>query len=132
MSNPVGRPRKYNSPEEMQVAIDKYFNDIKETKEPPTIMGLVEACKFEDRKSLIDYCGYDKDFLHTIKKAKAKVEKYIELQLMSGRNVAGLIFNLKNNFAWVDKQEIDTKITGEMSMIDLLSKPKQDKEDKED
>ena len=120
-----GRPRKWKTPEEMQAAVDKYFVEIEKTKEPPTIMGLVEACDFEDRKSLIDYAGYSKEFLHTVQKAKQKVEKYLETRLLTGHQVAGLIFNLKNNFSWVDKQEIDNTIHGELSLTDILSKKKE-------
>ena len=91
-------------------------------------MGLVEACDFEDRQSLINYAGYSKEFLAIVKKAKQKVENYIEERLMLGHNVAGLIFNLKNNFGWVDKQEIDQTIKGDISLTAILSEPKQPKQ----
>lgn len=122
-----GRPRKYKTPEEMQMAIDAYFKEIEITGKPPTVMGLVRACDFADRKSLIDYAGYSEEFLHTIKRAKQKVEEYLEERLSQGQNVAGLIFNLKNNFSWVDKQEIDNTIHGELSLGELLSKRGDDK-----
>jgi len=128
MAHAGGRPRIYKTPEEMQVSVDKYFDKIKENKKPPTVMGLVEACDFEDRQSLINYAGYSKEFLAIVKKAKQKVENYIEERLMLGHNVAGLIFNLKNNFGWVDKQEIDQTIKGDISLTAILSEPKQPKQ----
>lgn len=42
------------------------------------------------------------DFSNTIKKAKAKIEHDVQLRLDSNM-VAGTIFNLKNNFGWIDR-----------------------------
>lgn len=46
------------------------------------------------------------DLIHTIKKAKAKIEHDVQRRLESNA-VVGTIFNLKNNFDWVDRQETD-------------------------
>ena len=105
--------KKYNSVEEMQKAIDKFFEDCDAKGEPYTITGLALALDFNSRQSLLNYEGYtDKDdimFLDTIKKAKARVEKNLETGLISGKyNATGSIFNLKNNFDWKDKQEVET------------------------
>ena len=105
-----GRPRKYNSPEEMQVAIDDYFA----TTTKITICGLALHLGFVSRTSLINYAGYGEEFMNTIKAAKAKVEQYYEEHLI-GTGAAGPIFALKN-FKWSDKQEIDMDIKGEIDM----------------
>ena len=47
-------------------------------------------------------------YVETIKKAKARVEEYLENELYRKEQVTGVIFNLKNNFGWKDKQEIET------------------------
>lgn len=100
----MGRPVKYETPEEMQVIIDQYFKDCKENKEHPTVTGLALSLNMT-RKGLIDYENKDNpEFGNTIKKAKAKVENYIEQRLYEN-NVTGCIFNLKNNFGWKDKTE---------------------------
>lgn len=125
MANPIGRPPKYKTPEDMQIAIDKYFNDCIKNNEPFTVCGMALALDFMDRRSFFDYIENKSEFTHTIKKAKSRIEKYLEEQLSGGRQVAGLIFNLKNNFGWVDKQEIDTKITGELSLTDILGHKKE-------
>lgn len=101
----VGRPVKYKTPEEMQILIDAYFKERDETKEPYTMTGLAIALDM-DRKSLVNYAQRDEFFL-TIKKAREKVEDYAERSLYRASNVTGIIFNLKNNFSWVDRQEID-------------------------
>lgn len=46
------------------------------------------------------------DFINTIKKAKVKIEHDVQRRLESNA-VAGTIFNLKNNFDWIDRQETD-------------------------
>lgn len=109
----MGRPLKYNSVEELQVLIDEYFSNCDSTGKPYTITGLALALDMT-RQGLINYEERE-EFLDTIKKAKLKVEGYAEEQLYKGGNTAGVIFSLKNNYGWVDKQEIkadvDTDIT---------------------
>lgn len=70
---------------------------------------------YEDGKYLKspDDENYDADeaelmhqFINTIKKAKAKIEHDVQRRLDTNA-VAGTIFNLKNNFAWIDRQETD-------------------------
>lgn len=102
--NPVGRPLKYKSAAEMQKVIDKYFADCDEKNEPYTVTGLALALDMS-RQDLINYQNKG-EFFDTVKKAKQRVEAYIEKK-MYGNNVTGLIFNLKNNFGWVDRQEIE-------------------------
>lgn len=77
--------------------------------EQPTIIAL---CKYLDidRKTLSEYEKRD-EFSNTIKKAKEKIEDYLERQLSRKDQVTGIIFNLKNNFGWVDKTEAVTKNT---------------------
>ena len=101
----VGRPLKYQSTEEMQKEIDAYFKKCDENKEPYTVTELAMTIGL-DRKQLIMYSGKD-EFYYTIKAAKAKVESYAEKSLYRASNVTGIIFSLKNNFNWVDRQEID-------------------------
>ena len=137
-SNPVGRPPKYKTPEEMQKIVDLYFlackvhqtgdaellmdcednellivNDIDDVQ--PTVTGLALALDLT-RQGLIEYSDKD-EFSDTIKKAKQRIEKYLE-QNLYGQAVTGTIFNLKNNYGWKDKTE--TELSGELK-IDQLS-----------
>ena len=96
-----GRPLKFQSVEEMQKMIEKYF---KETPEDElTITGLALALD-TDRHTLINYGNRD-EFFHTIKKAKTRIENSYEKSLRkNGRT--GDIFALKN-FGWQDRQEVE-------------------------
>lgn len=103
----MGRPRKYNSPEEMQKAIEAYFKEIKLETRPPSVCGLALYLGFASRVSFFDYDDYSDEFSFIIKKAKTKIEQYHEEQL-GVKNCAGHIFWLKANAQWQEpiKQEI--------------------------
>ena len=40
------------------------------------------------------------------------VEAFTEEMLITGKNTAGVIFSLKNNFSWKDKVEQEVKVKG--------------------
>lgn len=104
-----GRPPKWTTPEELQKDIDKYFEECKKTGEPLTITGLAIALDTY-RDVLLDYQEKD-EFSNTIKKAKQRIENFAEKKLYD-KDVptSGVIFNLKNNYGWVDKQEVESKV----------------------
>lgn len=130
--NPVGRPLAYKTVEELDAAIDLYFetdayivvgtDDNGEPKKlyAPTMSGLALSLGV-DRKTLVTYAHRD-EFLLTIKKARARVEVALE-QKLYGNAVTGIIFNLKNNFDWCDKQEIKQETThkGELTLAERLT-----------
>lgn len=104
-----GRPKKYKEADEMNEKIEKYFERCNKTGEPYTITGLCIALDI-CRDTLCEYIKRE-EFADTIKKAKLKVENYLERHLITDNSTTGIIFNLKNNFGWKDKQEninIDT------------------------
>ena len=130
-----GRPPKWNTPKELQVAIDKYYEWTKANNKHITVTGLAWwlGC---DRKTLINYENSDTngwlkecskedkaDFIHTIKDAKRLIETEYEESLYDNRTTTGAIFTLKNNYAWCDKQEIVTT-----NNDDKLSKSEIDKQ----
>lgn len=110
MANPVGRPPKFASVEELQAKIDDYFHsrvvinhDGEERSLPITITGL---CLHLDtsRETLCEYENKP-EFTDAIKKAKMRVENFAEEMLHVGKNQTGAIFALKN-FGWTDKTTI--------------------------
>ena len=149
----VGRPRKYQTVEELEDAIQAYFDScfipktqkirtrvenpdcecdlgagdckcrpiyelidtpVKDKDDQPvfiqiqpfTITGLALAIDMT-REGLLDYEKKPShaEFADTIKKAKQIVLKFNENRLHSSNQVTGVIFNLKNNFNWIDRQE---------------------------
>lgn len=116
----MGRPAKYTNPDDMQALIHLYFLDCKKNREAekddlgevkdvitpdlhPTVTGLALVLDLT-RQGLINYEGKE-EFIDTVRKAKTRIEAYNEQGLL--QSVNGVIFNLKNNFNWKDKQEIE-------------------------
>jgi hypothetical protein len=134
---PAGRPPKYKTPEEMQRIIDLYFlackvrmtgntdlledlpeddllivNDVEGSM--PTVSGLSFALGMS-RQALIDY-EKKSEFLDTIKGGKQRIEMFLEERLYH-TGCTGTIFNLKNNYGWKDKQDIE--MSGELNHKDM-------------
>lgn len=135
--NKGGRPKAFNTPEELETLLNEYFDWCDEQKEinydkkgnpiiirkPYTISGI---CVYLDI-SKETWCEYSKKagFSESCKRAKAKVENYVEEGSMNGKlNVVGAIFNLKNNFGWVDRQEVVNTTQPEKLSIEELEKDK--------
>lgn len=119
-----GKPKQWDTSEDLQKDIDKYFKECnerivevydKKQQEvikikkpiPYTIEGLcdvLECC----RDTLLNYekqKGYE-EYFDTIKKAKNKIQRNkVERGLDGESNPAVTIFDLKNNHNYKDKTE---------------------------
>ena len=108
IGNKGGRPLKFQSVEQLQTLIDKYFEECDETGEPYTITGLADSLD-TDRITLIRYQERD-EFSNTIKKAKRKVERQFEKRSLKGEyNPTIAIFLMKNNFGYQDKVDLSVE-----------------------
>ncbi len=123
-----GRPPLYTNVDELQNIIDEYFawcdnrtksvfvKELGDNVEisypaPYTMAGLARRLGME-RRTLTDYAKKD-EFSDTIKDAKSRIQEDVEIRLMETSNQSGAIFNLKNNFGYVDKTETDVTSKGE-------------------
>jgi hypothetical protein len=70
------------------------------------VAGLAEFLGFSSRQSLLDYDAKP-EFLDIIKRAKLKIEMFIEEMLVTGKNPGGPIFWLKNHADYKDKTELE-------------------------
>lgn len=110
----MGRPFKWESPEEIEQIIDDYFNNT--DFEQITLSGLCLALE-TNKQTLANY-QERAEFKHLINMAKVRIENAYELSLRkNGRS--GDIFALKN-FGWTDKQEVSH--SGDMK-IDIIYQP---------
>lgn len=135
MGNSVGRPLAFESVEELEEAINQYFEteafigEGEDRQYAPTMSGLALALGV-DRKTITNYANKD-EFFPTIKRARAKVEIALE-QRLYGQSVTGVIFNLKNNFGWEDKRDLaHTSPDGSMSprtFSEMYGKPQSEPE----
>lgn len=125
----AGRPRKYETAEALEQAIEDYFNPVVSTKintkcgpeelpaiterelnPNPTITGLALHLGFESRQSFYDY-EKEGEFSYAIKRARLTIESKYEEKLY-GQACTGAIFALKN-FGWHDKTQQDITLTTE-------------------
>ena len=125
----TGRPKKYETVEELEEVIDEYFRScmkpmldgrckpmkdpitgeyMYEQIRPYTMSGLAEALDM-DRKTLLNY-SRDAEFFHTIERARRKVERYAEESLFNKERCNGSKFSLSNNFGWAEKTETKVDI----------------------
>lgn len=116
---------KYKSAEELQKAINDYFLKCDEKEKPYTMTGLAISLGV-DRTTLINY-GKRESFSTLVKNAKARVEEQLEESLYRLGNNSGVIFNLKNNYGWRDKVEVEK---GEsIQKIEIINDLPKDEED---
>lgn len=114
----VGRPRAFKSVEEVKEKIDAYFNYCEEKEKPYTMSGLAYYLEVS-RQTLVNY-SYEDEYFDTIKKARDRVQMQLEENALSNKaNPTFTIFNLKNNFDWKDKVEVEKT---DMSKVDNLLK----------
>lgn len=135
----AGRPAMFQTPDELQTQIDAYFDTCKPTylvvegkivkdkngnpmidPNPPTITGLVDFLGFESRTSFYEY-GKKQEFMHTVARARTRIEATREKDLCAGRNVDGNKFYLANLAGWRAEQERkhDINVNGGISSFSV-------------
>lgn len=125
-----GRSKEFESPEELEIFIEEYFNccdnnplikiefngkDAERcevpTQRPYTIEGLCLHLDI-DRRTLLNYSkkkGYE-EFFHVIQRAKRKItDQYVSFGLAGGYNANLVRFLLSNNTEYKDKVEVENK-----------------------
>lgn len=112
----LGRPPKFESPEELQEAVELYLDST--PQQQYTVTGLALSIG-TTRETLDDYQEKE-GYKHIIKRAKLIVENSYELSLRkNGRT--GDIFALKN-FGWKDKHESEiTNPDGSLNPMNSLT-----------
>lgn len=101
---PAGRPRMYETPEQMLKVAQEYFDQMLAAGEPITVTGTCMALGFTSRQALLNYEGRE-EFVDAVKSIKLVCENYAERQAYLAKNPAGPIFCLKN-FGWQDRQDV--------------------------
>jgi hypothetical protein len=105
-----GRPRLWMDPEAFAAKVDEYF----EIATVPSIVGISLHLGFCDKDSFSQYANYGFEFSRSVQKARLLIEKdRIERLNDKARFSPGTIFDLKNNYGWVDKQEVTMTVNHE-------------------
>ena len=101
---------------DLKALVTAYFTDCIKTQRLPTMTGLALALG-TTRNDLLSAFNSDHEINHIISVAKQTVVQFVESLLLSGRPPVGLIFWLKNNDSWIDKNEI---VHANKSMAEIL------------
>lgn len=116
----IGKNRKYKNAEEMRVLVEEYFNICNQNKIPYTMSGLARHLGLS-RKTLLEYKKkYGGEYADVIEEAKTRIEEFVETCLFKKSIATGVIFNLKNNFGWSDKQEVEHSGDVNVKLEDLI------------
>jgi hypothetical protein len=134
----MGKHKKFQTVKALESAIQKYFDscvpEYVQDKDgnvmvtakgvpvvrqnPPTVTGLAYELGFKSRQALINYEEYGEEYHDAIKRAKLYIEREIEVgALTGGLHPVFSIFNLKNNYGWTDRKELEH--SGEMKIVEL-------------
>jgi len=142
VGNNGGRPAKFETVEELVNVINSFFESCfkdmpmkdkdgnvvldddgrpyieHQQVEPFTVTGLALALG-TTRETLMDVENgngpYTKEYSDVIMRAKLICQNYAERQMFTAKSANGAIFALKN-YGWKDKQEIDTNVSGEITV----------------
>ena len=117
----MGRPALYPTPEELQAAVDRYFDSCKgepvfdETgapvmlrpgvqktigKRPPTMAGLSLSLGFKDRRQFTYQKNRGAEFADVVALARLRVEMAVEERLFDAQGYSGAAFMLRTFFGW--------------------------------
>ncbi len=121
---PVGRPRKFRTPQEVQEKINEYFEWAEANNRPLNMerfkcfLGICNDTltpymngTYDDGVAEEDFSDYG-NFSETIKAARAYIAAdKMELAMTGSYNPTMVIFDLKNNHGYVDKREIESTNT---------------------
>jgi len=140
----MGIRPKFNNPDDMQAGIYQYFEDCRKNREAddkgwgelkdlvtedryPNVTGLGLVLDLT-REGLINYEQKD-EFADTVKRAKQRIESFT-VQRLFMNNPTGSIFNLKNNFGWKDKTEVESSGVVQNKIVMEIVDAKDQKEPK--
>ena len=102
----TGRPRLYPDPKAFADATEAYFDKVAVDGKLPTLSGLCLHLGFYDKESFSHYDTYGDDFSRTVKKARMRIEDDRH-QRLANPACTGIIFDLKANHGWQDKQTLE-------------------------
>ena len=110
-----GRPAFFDTPEKLKNRINEYFEscfkyDARAKKYEvvikPTVGGLQLFLGFADRHSFTDYMNRNDEFSHIIKRARASIGEWYELNLLDRNTAVGAKFALSAMFGFKEVSEI--------------------------
>lgn len=117
----MGRPAFYKTPEELQTAVDRYFDSCKGEpvydengrpvvlsngklkrigEKPPSMAGLSLSLGYKDRHQFTQQKYRNEEFARIVAVARLRIEQYAEERLFDAQGYSGAAFMLRNCFGW--------------------------------
>lgn len=121
-----GRKRLIESPDEMQERAEQYFRECEQNGKSPNIAGLTLYLGFSHRQQINEYYNNFPEYKKVIDFIRTYIES-IQLEKLENKEyaTAGIIFNLKCNFGYNDKQATDETVKElSSSLINAINKLK--------
>lgn len=112
----VSKKRLIKSPEEMEERAIEYFNYCNEENKLPNVAGLMLFMGFTDRRMLSQYDNEYPDYREIISWIRLYLENAnVEMLANKDYSTAGIIFNLKCNHDYNDKQQEENEKVNNMA-----------------
>jgi hypothetical protein len=115
----LGRPRKYETPEALDLAIDAYIAECVAEEEPILKTGMLLYLGFVEENAIDQLAKRHPSFEGPVKRARKLVENAYERRLATataGGASVGAMFALKN-MGWMDERSI--KFQGVLAGVNL-------------
>jgi hypothetical protein len=125
VGNNGGRPRAYETPEELQEDIDKWFAHCDKTGDIPQLGGFTVFSRFGYMEALQEYVKNHPEFSGTIKTLKERVY-HAKFQAACRREIPSAIFQfdtINNHHGYVSSKSDNhnqTDLSGKFSFNDVL------------
>jgi len=97
-----GGPLKFATVEELEKAIDAYFDLMGTEDRPYTVTGLAYHLD-TTRETLLKYERKHVEYADTVRRAKLAIHNYAEESLWKSGLANGMKFNLQNNWGWKER-----------------------------
>lgn len=102
--------RYFLKPIDMSASIENYFKDCDKRKVPYTLAGMIHWLGFCKKSSIKPYL-LQEGFYIVLSRAMLRIEQQRNEQLIQDKGPkTGHIFDLKNNFGWIDEMRTQAKV----------------------
>ncbi len=139
-----GRPALYETPEQLQAAVDQYFegcegellydkkgNPLTDRQgnqrrggKPPTVSGLSMALGFKDRQTFSRQRRRSLAFNDVVLEARSRIEEFWERALFNGDTYLGAVFMLVLCFGWNRSDTTDPQQIGG-PIVRVINRPQE-------
>jgi hypothetical protein len=128
-----GRPRKFNSPCELEVLVDEYFA-TEDGKNSPSVFGLALACDFPSIEALDNFGGYYetkdeeelKEYYKIVSRAKYKILRFLDKICVRDKGSPQGAIHRQKVMGYIPTEKHE--ISGNLTIADIAAQMSGDKD----